>query len=32
MWALTGKATSKQLERGGVVAAIVVGIAIVSSL
>jgi hypothetical protein len=32
MWALTGKATSKQLERGGVVAAIVVGIAIISNL
>ena len=32
MWALTGKATSQQLERGAVVAAIAVSIAIASSL
>jgi len=32
MWALTGKATSKQLERGGVAAAVVLAIAIFGSL
>lgn len=31
MWALTGKATSQQLERGAVVAALAVGIAIACS-